>query len=383
MRAADGVPATTGVLLCPGPVMLSPGVKTALAACEIGHRDWRFTELAARLRRNCGTVLGAGADHSVMFLTGSATLGIEAACASLFPAESRIVVPVNGAFGTRLVEILSVHGIACTAVDFGCGEAFDLGRLEAEFASLAGLGFAAVAMTHHETSAGIVNPVPAVAALARRHGLKVFVDATSSAGVEDLDVTRDGVDICVTASGKCLHGAPGIAVVCVRRALLEKRATPRPRSYSLDLFRYHEQMEKNSQTPFTPAVPLFLALDKAVEELLGRGGVAERRRQYLRRRALLTAGLRRLGLPLLRLPPGSEACSILTVGVPPSIGFAALYGSLRDRGYIIYGAKPPLDSRYFQVSVMGELTDADLSGFLDVLESTLSGPASLCRAATA
>jgi aspartate aminotransferase-like enzyme len=47
------------VLLCPGPVMLSPGVKAALAQCEIGHRDARFSELVARLRRNCGLDLGA------------------------------------------------------------------------------------------------------------------------------------------------------------------------------------------------------------------------------------------------------------------------------------------------------------------------------------
>jgi 2-aminoethylphosphonate-pyruvate transaminase len=369
------------VLLCPGPVMLSPGVKRALVQSEIGHRDRRFSELVTHLRRNCGTLLGAGGEHSILFVTGPATAGIEAVCATLFPAGGTVVVPVNGTFGARIVEVLKVHGIACTPIDFGFGQPFDLSLIEAALASHGGAVF--VAMTHHETSCGLVNPVAAVCEVARRHGARAFVDATSSAGVEDLDVTRDRIDACVTSSGKCLHGAPGIALVCVRREWLAACDDSQPRTYSLDLCRYHDQLEANSQTPFTPAVPIFLALDRAVEELLEQGGVAERRRQYLRRRALLAQGLARLGLPLLRLPAGSEACSILTVGVPETLGFDALYRMLRERGYVIYGAKPPLAPRYFQLSVMGDLTDADVSGFLAALGSVLSGPAQQYRAATA
>ena len=85
----------------------------------------------------------------------------------------------------------------------------------------------------------------------------------------------------------------------------------------------------------------------------------------------------------MRLPAGSEACSILTVGVPETLGFDALYCTLRERGYVIYGAKPPLSPRYFQFSVMGDLTDADLPGLLAALGSLLSGPAQRHRVATA
>ena len=371
------------VLLCPGPVMLSPGVKRALSQSQIGHRDWSFSELVARLRRNCGTLLGAGSEHSILFVTGPATVGIEATCATLFPAGGMVVVPVNGTFGARIVEILKVHGIACTPIDFGFGQPFDLSLIEAALAAHGGGRPVFVAMTHHETSCGLVNPVSAVCEVARRHGARTFVDATSSAGVEHLDVTRDRIDACVTSSGKCLHGAPGIALVCVRREWLAARCDSQPRTFSLDLRRYHDQLEANSQTPFTPAVPIFLALDRAVEELLEQGGVAERRRQYLRRRTLLAQGLASLGLPLLRLPAGSEACSILTVGVPATLGFDALYRMLRERGFVIYGTKPPLAPRYFQLSVMGDLTEADLSGFLAALGSVMSGPAQHYRAATA
>jgi 2-aminoethylphosphonate-pyruvate transaminase len=371
------------VLLCPGPVMLSPGVKAALARCEIGHRDARFSELVARLRRNCGLVLGANEGHSVVFITGPATAAIEAACVSLLPPDASVIVPMNGTFGARIAEILKVDDVPCTPIDFGFGKPFDLARIEAALADPRHAGFpAALAMTHHETSAGLINPVAEVCALARRNGLRTLVDATSSAGAEDLDVTRDGIDVCITSSGKCLHAPPGIAVACVRRDMLAARVGAAPRSYSLDLLRHHDQLEANSQTPFTPAVPLFVALDRAVEELLEEG-VAERHRSYLRRRAFLAAGLRRLGLPLLRLPAGTEACSILTVGVPPPLDLDALYWSMCEQGYVIYRAKAPLAPDYFQLGVMGELSEADLSGFLEGLESLLFRPAGRCRAVTA
>ena len=370
------------VLLCPGPVMLSPGVSAALAEGGIGHRDLRFSEIVARLRRNCARVLGAGRDYSVVFVTGPATAGVEAACASLIPPGGVVIVPVNGTFGQRIVDILAVHRIRCIPVDFGFGQPVVLARIEAAMLECRGAAFAAVAMTHHETSSGLLNPVAAVGALARRHGLQLFVDATSSAGAEDLDLERDSIDVCITSSGKCLHSAPGIAIVAARRDLLAACAAFPARSFALDLVRHHEQIESNSQTPFTPAVPLVVALDRAVEELLVQG-VALRRAAYCRRRAYLAAGLRRLGLPFLCHPEGLDACSILTVEVPGSLGFDALFRAMRERGYLVYAAKPPLAQRYFQVSVMGELSDADLAGFLGALESAMAGTGAPRRAATA
>jgi 2-aminoethylphosphonate-pyruvate transaminase len=363
--------------------MLSAGVRRALAQCEIGHRDAAFSQLVTRLRRNCATMLGAGREHSVLLISGPATSGIEAVCGTLFPGAGTVVVPVNGTFGQRIVQILETLGVPCLPVDFGFGQPFDLARLEAAFATHSGPPVAAVAMTHHETSCGLVNPVADVVQLARRHGARSFVDATSSAGAEDLDVTRDGIDVCVTSSGKCLHGTPGIAIVCVRRDWLEERSGARAVSFSLDLRRYHDQIEANAQTPFTPAVPAFVALDRAVEELLEQGGVAERRRQYQRRRVTLLHGLARLGITPLRLPADAEACSIVTVTVPPSLRFDDLYRRMRQRGFIIYGAKAPLAPHYFQLAVMGELSEADLAGFLRDLEGVLSGPATTCRAASA
>lgn len=369
------------ILLCPGPVMLSPAVRAAMADCAIGHRDVRFSQLMQRLRSNCRHVFRSGNEHSIVFIGGPATAAIESVCASLLARDAHVLVPVNGTFGARIAAILEVHGISHTVLDFGFGQAFDPQRIEAALLAAQDRPYTVLATTHHETSAGLLNPVSALGALARRHGLRYIVDATSSAGVEDLDVTRDGIDACITASGKCLHGAPGVGLVCVRRDWLDEPAPTR--SYSLDLRRFHAQMEANGQTPFTPPVPLLAALDRAIEELVAAGGAEGRRRVYARRRSLLAAGFRRLGLSLLPLPEGDEAHSILTVTVPERVGFDALYTAMKDRGYVIYACKAPLGPRYFQVAVMGDLRDADLSGFMDALGSLLDEASARYAAASA
>ena len=359
---------TRPLLLTPGPVELSPGVRDALAECEISHRGPGFSELLRRLARNCRELLGARG-HRIAFISGSSTCGLEAGLTSTVPRGGRVLVLVNGTFGARLGEILDCHGIGHATLDFGFATGFSLRRVAAVLADTSNGPWHTVAMAHHETSSGILNPVAAVGRLARRRGVRFFVDATSSAGAEDLDLARDGVDVCVTASGKCLHGAPGVGIVCAAADLLCGN-TNAASTFYLDLRRYVDYLERAGQTPFTPSVPLFTALDRAVEELRVEG-VAGRRRRYRRRRRQIVAGAARLGLLPLSLPRGTSAASLVMLELPRGTTFAALSGRLLTSGFVVYGCKPPYAERYFQVAVMGEFPDAQVAGFLDALGSAL------------
>ncbi len=352
------------VLLTPGPVMLSPEVKKAMCECEISHRGPRFSKLLRRLARNCRTLLGAGG-HRIAFLSGSATLGLEAALTSILSPDARVLVLVNGTFGARLGEILATHGMSPVTLESGFGKAIYLRRVERALAATGERPWDLLAMAHHETSAGILNSVAAVGRLARRHGVRFFVDATSSAGVEELDLVRDGVDVCVTASGKCLHGAPGLSVVCVAPRLLAKdtRAVP---PFCLDVQRHVDYLDRLSQTPFTPSVPLFTAFDRAVEELLIES-VAGRRQRYLKRRRAIVAGAGRLGQRPLPLPRGAAAASLVTLELPRGVSYDAYAAGLRARGFVVYACKPPLRASHFQVAVMGEVTDEEIARFVEAL----------------
>lgn len=352
------------ILLTPGPLMLSSAVKKALCACEIGHRDPRFSTLLRRLARNCRALLGANG-HRIAFLSGSATLGIEAALTSVLPPGARVFVPVNGAFSARIGRICANHGMCVVTQESGMGKTIDLRRLERALSHNGEHPWDLLAMVHHETSTGILNPVATIGRMAKRHGVRFFVDATSSAGAEDLDLARDGIDVCVTSSGKCMHGAPGLAIVCVVKELLAKTTGATP-PFGLDVRMHVEYLEQLSQTPFTPSVPLFTAFDCAVEELLVES-VAARRKRYLQRRRTIVAGARRLGQVPLPLPRGAVASSLVTLELPRGISFEKYSACLREHGFVVYACKPPWRERYFQVGVMGEISDDEISCFVKVL----------------
>ena len=65
----------------------------------------------------------------------------------------------------------------------------------------------AVAITHNETSVGLINPLRELAAVAKEHGKLVFVDAVSSMGGTEIKVDEWGLDVCFSSSQKCSHVA--------------------------------------------------------------------------------------------------------------------------------------------------------------------------------
>ena len=72
-----------------------------------------------------------------------------------------------------------------------------------------------VAVVHAETSSGILNPLPEIAALAKAHGALLVVDAVASFGGHALDVDALGIDICVTGPQKAMGGPAGLAIASI------------------------------------------------------------------------------------------------------------------------------------------------------------------------
>jgi 2-aminoethylphosphonate-pyruvate transaminase len=62
----------------------------------------------------------------------------------------------------------------------------------------------------------------------------LMVDAMSSFGALPIDMARDGIDVLVSSSNKCIEGVPGFAYVLCRRDLLAASAG-RCHSVALDL----------------------------------------------------------------------------------------------------------------------------------------------------
>lgn len=350
-------------LFNPGPVNTTARVKSALVHHDVCHRDPDFSELMVALTGKLRRIFRASPQHTCVLVTGSGTAAMECAISSSVPQNGKILVIDNGAFGERLHEIARLHEMNTVHLRYAWGDMIDPADVERAFETHPDI--AVTVMIHHETSVGLLNPVREVGAICRRNDALLIVDAVSSLGAEDIDVVRDNIDICYGSANKCLHAISGAGFLCVSPRVWAKIESIKPRTYYLDLKRYRRYMEELAQTPFTPAVSTYFALDAACDEFLA-DGRAQRLAMYKRRNQLMRAGLAALGMaPFTRT--GRESHSVVTCCVPQGVRFQDLYDRLKQRGYIVYGCKDVLADRFMQIANMGDLDEEAIERFLSCM----------------
>ncbi|HLL23607.1 MAG TPA: aminotransferase class V-fold PLP-dependent enzyme [Kofleriaceae bacterium] len=354
------------MLLNPGPVNTTATVKSALVHYDVCHRDPTFSELMVSLTNKLRRIYRGTPHHTVVALTGSGTAAMESALVSTVPTgpgAKKLLIIDNGAFGARLAEVATVHEMDFIHLRYDWGQQVNVEDVEHALAVYPDI--AVVAMIHHETSVGLLNPVREIGALCKKHDALLIVDAVSSLGAEDIDVVRDNIDICYGSANKCLHAVSGASFMCVSPRVWARIEKLKPRAYYLDLRRYRKYMDELAQTPFTPAVSVYFALDAACSEFLADGHEA-RFEMYKARNKRLRDGLSALGMPSYT-GTGNESNCIVTCRLPEGVAFDALYDAVKERGIIVYGCKGVLADRYMQIANMGDLSIASIEHFLDVM----------------
>ncbi len=73
-----------------------------------------------------------------------------------------------------------------------------------------------VAIMYANNEIGVIQPVKEIAAIAKKHGVLFFSDATQAVGKIPVDVIQDGIDL-MTFTGHKMYGPKGIGALYVRR----------------------------------------------------------------------------------------------------------------------------------------------------------------------
>lgn len=355
-------------LFTPGPLTTSMTVKQAMLR-DLGSRDAEFISLARRIR---GQLLALAGTPDGMFdaviMQGSGTFGVESAITSIVPRDGRLLVAVNGAYGTRIVNIARTAGIAVTAVE--CPENEHPSREALARALNEHPDVSTIAMVHHETTTGILNPLAVYGALAHERNKTFIVDAMSSFGGVRILPDAMHIDALISSSNKCIEGVPGFAFVIIRHTLL-RSLKGRSRSLSLDLHAQWEGLEANGQFRFTPPIQSMLAFAQALAELEHEGGIAGREERYRTNNKVLREGMRILGFReyIPDLFQGHFITSYLYPG-HPRFAFQRFYEMLSDRGYVIYPGKlAKVDC--FRIGNIGRIFPEDISALLSAIGEVL------------
>jgi 2-aminoethylphosphonate-pyruvate transaminase len=354
------------VLLNPGPVMISERVRKSLMQPDICHREDEFFRIQRRVREKLVKVCGGDNRFSSVVITGSGTASLEAVTSLLSNLDGKILVINNGTYGERIKKIADIYGAKTREIKFDLDKPISVGEIESVLKEDPSIE--AIAVVHHETTTGMLNPLDEISKLAKRYGKILFVDAISSVGAEKLSVKEQDIDFCVGDPNKCIQSIPGVSFVCFKKSTLEKfRKKPRKLFY-LDLITLYDFQEKDD-TPFTPAVHAFYALDAALDELL-KEGVDNRRARYRARAEELREGLISMGFESY-IPLEYYSSTLASFKLPADITYEELHDELKKRGFIIYAPQAILGSRVFRVANMGELTRRHIKSFISNLGPTL------------
>ncbi|MBI1733057.1 MAG: 2-aminoethylphosphonate--pyruvate transaminase [Gammaproteobacteria bacterium] len=355
-------------LLTPGPLTTASAVKRAMLH-DLGSRDHAFIALTQRVRGALLRIANGNAAHTCVPLQGSGTFAVEALLGTLLPRNGRLLNLVNGAYGRRVTRICGLLGHQCR--ELVEAEDTPINPAQVDRALAADGAITHVHVVHCETTSGILNPLPAIAAVVARHGRALFVDAMSAFGALPVDMHTPALHAIAASSNKCLEGVPGISFVVSRTDALAA-AAGNAHSLSLDLHDQWQVLERNGQWRFTPPVQCLLALDEALRDLEQEGGPAARLQRYQRNCSVLREGMAAMGFRAY-LDAAVQAPIIVTFLLPqdPAFHFDTFYAGLNRRGYVIYPGK--LTGRdTFRIGCIGRIDEGVMCGLLDAVREVLT-----------
>ncbi|HYB40559.1 MAG TPA: 2-aminoethylphosphonate--pyruvate transaminase [Candidatus Methylomirabilis sp.] len=354
------------ILLNPGPANTTATVRQALVMPDLCHREPECFGMVRRCRELLVSLAGGGPDWAAVLFAGSGTAAVEAMVASVVPPDRGVLVVDNGTYGDRMARIARAHAIPAEVLHRDLWAPVDPGDIDRILARRPDLSH--VAIVHHETTSGILNPVAEVARVVARQRRNLLVDAMSSLFGEVLDLGAPGIDFVAASANKCLQGVPGVSFVLGRRRALDALAGRPPRSVYLDLHG-HYQSQESDNTPFTPAVQVLHAMEQALLELKDEGPAA-RVARYGENARVLREGMARLGLQTLT-PPGAQGNVLTTFRLPAGVTYQALHDAMKQRGYVIYAGQGQIATYAFRVANMGTLTPDDMGKVVAAFASSL------------
>jgi aspartate aminotransferase-like enzyme len=330
----------------------------------INHRGPEFAAMLNRILTGMKPFFGTTNDIAILSCAGSG--GLEAAVTNTLSPGDRVLAISIGSFGDRFAKIAGVYGADVTKLDVDWGQAADPSAVRDALA--ASPGYRAVLLTHNETSTGVMNPMPVLAAAIRDAApdALILVDSVSGLGAVPFEMDSWGVDVVVTGSQKAWMSAPGLAMVAGSPRAWEAMGTAKMPRFYLDL-RAHRDAHAQGQTPFTPAIAAVYQVDEGIR-LMTAEGLPSIFARHEAAAAAARAGLQALGFELYadqRFASRTVTAAKLSEGHD----WKVFNGAIKAHGVVLAGGQGKLAGQVFRIGHLGSVTVEEILGAIAVLET--------------
>lgn len=352
-------------MLTPGPLTTTETVKNAMMSdwCT-WDKDYNEGVVEVIRKELVGIASSRPEEYTAVLMQGSGTFCVEATLGSTVRPDDHLLVAANGAYGKRMGVIAEYYKLNCHVMKFDETEAVDPSAIDAYLTEHKEVTH--VSVVHCETTTGVLNPLEEIAAVVKRHGKTLIVDAMSSFGGVPIDMAALGIDFLISSANKCIQGVPGFGFIIAHRSLLEQ-CKGVARSLSLDIYDQWETMKKgHGKWRFTSPTHVVRAFMQALTELKAEGGVAARHARYCENHRVLVEGMRSLGYKTL-LPDEWQSPVITSFYYPSaSFDFQSFYQQLKAKGFVIYPGKIS-QADTFRIGNIGDVHPDDFRRLVDAI----------------
>ena len=349
--------------------MVHPRVLRALSTPLLGHLDPAFLAVMDDVQTLLRFVFHTE-NRFTIAVSGTGSAGMEASIVNIVEPGDTVIVGINGVFGTRWATIVERYGGKVIPVEAPWGQPIEPAVIEQALSRSGPVK--AVAIVHAETSTGVWQPLEQISALCRKHDTLFLVDAVTSLGGAPIEIDHWGIDVCYSATQKCLSCPPGLSPFTLsNRALASIKARRTPcQSWYLDMAMIAEYWAEGTRAyHHTAPISMLYALREALRLVEEEGLPARFARHQLNSEALI-AGLTELGFPPLATA-GYRLPMLICVTVPSDLPEAEIRMTLLSTyGIEIGGGLGPLKGKVWRIGLMGESsTEAHVLTFLNALET--------------
>lgn len=352
------------VLLNPGPATTTDSVKYSQVCADICPREKEFGAVMEWISHELSAFVGGRDNIETVMFGGSGTAADEVMISSCVPDSGKLLVIDNGAYGDRLARIASVYKLNFDVYKSSGFMPLDVNAVKNK---LIEGKYTHLAIVYHETTTGLLNPVPEICRFCHEHGIVTIVDTVSAFAAIPIDMERDCIDFMASTSNKNIQGMAGVAFVFCRKDALEKTKDYPMRNFYLNLWDQYAYFKKTCQTRFTPPVQSMYSLRQAIIETKIET-IEGRYARYCACWDELVKSVNKLGLKML-VPVEAQSKLITAIVEPhtPEYRFDDLHDLARKHSFTIYPGKLS-DANTFRIANIGNIYPEDMKAFTVIME---------------